>query len=223
MISVSESSPAAMWERAFVLLHDKGYSVPENGFYKNECAALEVLDTSPHSVRYSPHCPTPEERIAAISRYLVAGGDERGVDHAWTKIYRNRIFETPNQIDRIVSLLEDWPDCPRAQISLWNPDRDYVRYNAAPCLQILWFKIINRRLDLHVHMRTTDCYGKLLMNVNEFLELQHHVGTRLGLPAGVYCQFVDSLHFHTKDTDAVDRLAVAIKEAARPGRTKRSS
>ncbi|MBI3410427.1 MAG: hypothetical protein HY040_18975 [Planctomycetes bacterium] len=211
MITISESSPAATWERAFMLLYEKGYPVPENEFYRNECAALEVRDTSPHSARYSPLCPTPEKLIAAISHYLVQGGDESGVDHEWTKIYRNRIFDTSNQIDRIVALLKDWPDCPRAQISLWNPDRDYVRSNPAPCLQILWFKIINRRLDLHVHMRTTDCYGKLLMNVNEFLALQHYVGSRLGLSTGVYCQFVDSLHFHTKDADAVDRLAGVMK------------
>jgi thymidylate synthase len=62
-----------------------------------------------------------------------------------------------------------------------------------------------------VHMRTTDCYGKLLMNLNEFLTLQHYVAGRLDLPTGIYCQFVDSLHFHAKDASAVDRLVGLIE------------
>jgi thymidylate synthase len=211
MIIVSERSPARAWKRAFSLLYTSGYAVPENGFYRNECAAVEVSDTSKNVDWYSSLCPMPKQEIAALSHYLVHGGDETQVSHQWTNIYRHRIFEDPNQIDRIVALLSEWPDCPRAQISLWNPDCDYVRSNPAPCLQILWFKIIGLRLDLHVHMRTTDCYGKLLMNLNEFLTLQHYVAGRLDIPTGVYCQFIDSLHFHTKDSTAVDHLAEQIK------------
>jgi thymidylate synthase len=211
MISVSERSPVAVWKRAFSLLYKKGSPVPENGFYRNECAALEVCDTSRNSAWHTPMCPTSAQEIAAISHYFVHGGDQTGIDHEWTKIYRYRIFEEQKRIDKIVALLMEWPDCPRAQISLWNSEYDYVRSNVAPCLQILWFKIIDCRLDLHVQMRTTDCYGKLLMNMNEFLELQHHVAGKLALPTGVYCQFVDSLHFHTKDASVVDRLAGTIE------------
>jgi thymidylate synthase len=152
-----------------------------------------------------------EQEIAATSHYLVYGGDETGTSHEWTKVYRHRIFEEQRWIERIVALLTEWPDCPRAQISLWKPECDYVRSNVAPCLQILWFKIIDQRLDLHVHMRTADCYGKLLMNLNEFLVLQHHVAAQLRSPTGMYRQFVDSLHFHTKDADAVDHLVTTIQ------------
>jgi thymidylate synthase len=211
MISVSELSPVAVWKRAFSLLYKDGSPVPENGFYRNECAALEVRDTSRSGAWYTPLCPMSEREIAATSHYLVHGGDETGIDHEWTKIYRHRIFETQNCVDKIVALLTGWPDCPRAQIVLWNSEFDYIRSNVAPCLQILWFKIIDHRLDLHVHMRTTGCYGKLLMNVNEFLTLQHHVAGRLGSATGIYRQFVDSLHFHTKDADAVDRLVGRIE------------
>lgn len=211
MIAVTERSPAAAWKRAFLLLYSNGTPVPENGFYRNEPAALEVLDTSRGSAWHTPLCPMSPDGIAAIRQYLVHGDLGTAIDHEWTKIYRERIFGKQNRIDEIVALLTEWPDCPRAQISLWNPERDYVRFSLAPCLQILWFKIIDRRLDLHVHMRTTDCYGKLLMNMNEFLELQHHVADRLTLPTGVYRQFVDSLHFHTKDATAVDRLVGMIE------------
>jgi thymidylate synthase len=211
MIAVSELSPATVWMRTFFLLYKNGTPVPENGFYRNEAAALELRDTARDSLWYTPLCPVAAEKITAISHYLVRPGDEAEIDHEWTKIYRERIFGPPNRIDQIVALLSEWPDCPRAQISLWNPECDYVRSNLAPCLQILWFKIINRRLELHVHMRATDCYGKLLMNMNEFLELQHHVAYRLGLPTGAYRQFVDSLHFHVKDAAAVDRLLAMIE------------
>jgi thymidylate synthase len=211
LITISELSPAAAWKKAFLLLYEKGSPVAENGFYRNECAALEVLDTSRNSAWYTNLCPMGEQEIASVRDYLVHGGDPTKIEHEWTKIYRRRIFEEGMWIHKIVSLLTDWPDCPRAQISLWRPENDYVRSNVAPCLQILWFKIIDRKLDLHVHMRTTDCYGKLLMNVNEFLGLQHYVARRLGVPTGVHRQFTDSLHFHMNDAIAVNRLVELIR------------
>ena len=211
MIVVSERSPSELWKRAFSLLYTSGIPIAENGFYRNDAAALELCNTSKETSWYTPLCPLSKLEIATLSNYLVNGGSEVQISHEWTKIYRRRVFEESNQVGRIIALLADWPDCPRAQISIWNPECDYVRSNPAPCLQILWFKIIGGRLDLHVHMRTTDCYGKLLMNVNEFLTLQHFVAGELNLPTGVYRQFVDSLHFHAKDASAVDALISMIK------------
>jgi len=214
MIYISELTPVAVWERSCSVLYAHGFPVPENGFYRNESAALEVRDTSRSGAWYTSLFPLSKQEVAATGQFLVYGDDAMTTEHEWTKIYRRRIFEEHGLIDKVIELLIEWPDCPRAQISIWNPDCDYIRTSIAPCLQILWFKIIARRLDLHVHMRTSDCYGKLLMNMNEFLELQHYVAGRLGLPTGMYRQFVDSLHFHINDANAVDKLAAVLRTNA---------
>jgi thymidylate synthase len=52
-------------------------------------------------------------------------------------------------------------------------------------------------------MRAVDCFGKLLMNVNEFAALQRYVALRLNKELGGYTHFIDSLHFNMADKEAV--------------------
>jgi thymidylate synthase len=205
MICISTDHGGSAWENAFCRLWESGERIERNCFYKSDCAAIEIVDPTRH--RYSKHSPLGQERIEAVCHFLVNGDRESEVDHEWSKLYRRRLFEEYDEIGRIIQLLRSWPDCPRAQISLWRSETDYQRESIAPCLQILWFKINNDRLDLHVHMRTSDCYGKLLLNINEFIALQEHVAVQLSpVRIGIYRQFVDSLHFHEKDSMAVDAL-----------------
>ncbi len=201
MIVIHENTAVLAWQKSFTSLFENGYPVPLNGFYRNETAAIEIADIS--NGLYSDCFPMSQEKIDDISQYLVTG---RGsIAHDWSKIYRTRLFEDTNHVHRIISTLKNWPDCPRAQVSAWKND-DIDKNKIAPCLQMLWFKIIEEKLCLHVHMRTSDCFGKLLMNFNEFIAVQKYVADELGVSYGPYTHFVDSLHFHSKDMPAVMKL-----------------
>jgi len=209
MITIRAKSPAEAWVSAMLQLFDKGRPEDPNGFFKNACAAIEITDV--FDALYHDCFPMSWREIEAISQFLITG--KGNVNHDWTRIYRERIFDGPEDyISKIVRLLEEgWSDCPRAQITAWNNDTDHVRQDAAPCLQMLWFKILDKTVHLHVHMRTSDCYGKLLMNFNEFISLQKHVAKRLGLPPGTYVHFIDSLHFHNPDAARVTRLCEQLR------------
>ncbi len=70
--------------------------------------------------------------------------------------------------------------------------------------------VLLNNLHLHVHMRTADCYGKLLMNFNEFISLQRFVAKELLLGPGSYVHFIDSLHFHNDDKKSVTELYLKL-------------
>jgi thymidylate synthase len=212
MICVFGENPEKAWKKAFIELYKKGKEVKFNGFYKNESAVIEIVDITGNS--YSKYYPLKESALNDVKTYLLTGANEHKIEHEWTILYRQRLFVEDNHLDQIVNTLKEWPDCPRAQVCLWKNGTDLRRSEKAPCLQLLWFKNIGGNLDLHVHMRTTDCYGKLLLNFNEFIALQIDVAKRLSLGLGYYRQFIDSLHFHEHDTKLVDEtMKKLINEA----------
>lgn len=215
MIFVPGNDPVEVWEQAFVLLYRHGQEVQENRFYRNQPAALEILDTENFAERHSPYFPMPQTLVHKISTYFATGDFANGIEesHGHTKLYRDRMCSEPNQLEAVIRTLTKWPDCPRAQISFWDPTIDLERDRMAPCLQILWFKIIACRLDVHAHMRTSDCYGKLLMNIRECLAVQEFVAKKLRLQMGAYRQFIDSLHFHSCDADKVDSVFEELSNA----------
>jgi len=208
VITISEKNASIAWEKSIIELFKYGIEMPENSFFKSSAAVIEIADIE--NDLYNDLFPISFDLIANISNYLLRG--EGNIDHEWTRIYRERLFNSNNdKIETIVELLKNWPDCPRAQISIWNNQEDIKKEKTAPCLQLLWFKIIKNKLVLHVHMRTCDCYGKLLLNFNEFIALQKMVSRKLYLKSGEYIHFIDSLHFHKKDEKEICKLINKIK------------
>ncbi|HEX9804123.1 MAG TPA: thymidylate synthase [Candidatus Dojkabacteria bacterium] len=144
--------------------------------------------------------------IEYINNHLVYGTDEEKVIHDWTKLYRKRLVNDEiNQIEEIINYLKEKPQGKRAQASIWQQDKDLYG-DIGPCLQILWFQIVENRLELHVHMRASDAYGKLLMNINEFCALQRFVANELGIDTGKYYQFVDTCHINESDLEKVSKI-----------------
>jgi len=206
MIFVSEKTTSIAWTKCFINLFDYGIEMPENGFFRSSAAAIEIEDIE--NDLYNELFPMSFNEIKNTSNYLLYG--EGIINHDWTRIYQERLFEG-DKIEIIIELLKKWPDCPRAQISIWNNQEDIKKENLAPCLQLLWFKIIRSQLVLHVHMRTCDCYGKVLLNMNEFVSLQKFVSKKLNLGNGNYIHFIDSLHFHKKDEINIIDLCKKLK------------
>jgi len=209
MIFISEKTSSLAWSTSFINLLDYGIEMPENSFFRSAAATIEIEDVE--NDLYNDLFPMSFNEIKNISNYLLYG--EGIINHDWTRIYKERLFDFDgNKIEIIIELLKKWPDCPRAQISIWNNQEDIKKENLAPCLQLLWFKIIENKLVLHVHMRTCDCYGKLLLNINEFISLQKFVSKKLQLENGAYIHFIDSLHFHKKDEKNILDLCRKLKE-----------
>ena len=158
------------------------------------------------AVEKPEHFPMTEDELRYIREHLLYGAHEDVVSHAWTKCYRKRLFDEEPQIPAIIDYLKEKPQGKRAQASLWRQSYDLRENPIAPCLQLLWFQMKGDALELHVHMRASDAYGKLFMNMDEFTALQRMVAEALGVPSGAFVLFLDSLHFYRKDAEVLTTL-----------------
>lgn len=185
-------------------LYDNGAETGNAKYFRDEVVLIEI--DNPAVEPADPRFPTKQEDLDVINKYIYTGEDEDKVVHEWTKLYYHRTFDEPNsQIEFLVSQLN--PDHPagEAQISMWDKGVDQNQ-KVSPCTQIVWARIKHARLELHVHAHSSDAYKKLLMNILEFISLQHYIAKRVGVPVGKYYHFLDSGHLHAKDLEAIKVL-----------------
>lgn len=209
MLHINSPTIAQAWRDALKALYEQGKVIENNEIFRDSVMAIEVSDTTPDF--FDDRFPMSQEDVEIINHYLVTGEAEDKVIHDWTKIYRKRLFDSePNQIKNIIQYLSKKPTGKRAQASIWQQNIDLYG-SIAPCLQLLWFQIDNGKLDIHAHMRASDCYGKLLMNMNEFVALQHYMAKELRVAPGKYFHFIDTCHFNSTDKEKIERLIPELK------------
>ncbi|OGY35151.1 MAG: hypothetical protein A3E36_00545 [Candidatus Andersenbacteria bacterium RIFCSPHIGHO2_12_FULL_45_11b] len=209
MIYINSRTIAEAWQDALKALYAQGKVVENNEIFRDSVMAIEVNDTT--SELFDDRFPMSKQDVETINHYLVTGEREDKVIHDWTKIYRKRLFDSaPNQIQNIIEYLRKKPTGKRAQASIWQQAVDLTG-TIAPCLQLLWFQIDDGKLDIHVHMRASDCYGKLLMNMNEFVALQQYMANELQVESGKYYHFIDTCHFNSSDKEKIESLVAELK------------
>ncbi|MBI2050810.1 MAG: hypothetical protein HYT31_03305 [Parcubacteria group bacterium] len=202
MLTIKTATISQAWRKAMKDLYNNGRATENDEIFRDEAMIIEVEDAIQDlfDIRFG----MPKGQVDTISHYLLTGEHADQVTHDWTKIYRKRLFDSePNQIQNVIEYLREKPNGKRAQASIWKQEVD-IHGSIAPCLQILWFQIIDGKLDIHVHMRASDCYGKLLMNMNEFVALQRYVAGELSVEPGKYTHFIDTCHFNTADREKIE-------------------
>jgi thymidylate synthase len=137
-----------------------------------------------------------DEVVKGIHDYLV---DKVGYT------YHERLFSyklpdgtTVNQIEKAVEKLRKVPYTRRAQAITWQPWKD-LETEHPPCLQRIWFRVVNGKLVMHVHMRSNDALKAAYMNMYAFTELQKYVAEKLGIEVGRYIHIADSYHVYERD------------------------
>lgn len=204
MLHIKATTISEAWHQTLKTLYTQGKSFSEGEVYRDSTLTIEVDNVTEDL--FDARFPMTQEQVETISHYLITGENENQVIHDWTKLYRKRLFEgNVNQIESIITYLRNKPHGKRAQASIWDSSIDFTG-PIAPCLQVLWFQVIDDKLDIHVHMRASDCYGKLLMNMHEFTALQRYVAKEIGKEPGTYKQFIDTCHFNFKDKETIDQL-----------------
>lgn len=208
MITIKNSTLAQAWRETIKKLYTEGRIIENDEIFRDESACIEIEDVTEDL--FDDRFPMSKEQVDVINNYLLTGEKEDQVVHDWTKIYRKRLFDSePNQIQNIIDYLKAKPAGKRAQASIWKQEID-LRGPIAPCLQLLWFQIVDNKLDIHVHMRASDCYGKLLMNMNEFSALQRYMAKELSVKPGKYIQFIDTCHFNSSEEQKIIELVKSI-------------
>lgn len=204
MIYIQAQDANEAWQSTFLSLLEKGSETGNDKYYRDEVALIEI--TNPTVVAADERFPMTQQDLDVINKYIYSGENEEAVVHDWTKLYYHRSFDEPNsQIEFLINNLnEEWP-AGEAQISMWDKNVDQGQ-KVAPCTQIIWGRIKHGKLELHVHSNSSDAYKKLLMNMLEFISLQHYIAQRAGVDVGTYYHFLDSCHLHQKDRAKIDVL-----------------
>jgi len=204
MISITAPTPNDAWRNTFTTLYDTGDETGNAKYFRDEIALIEI--TSPVVEPADARFPMQQADLDVINRFIYTGEYEDKVVHDWTKLYYHRAFDQPNsQIEFLISNLNQERPVGEAQISMWDKNIDQGQ-SVSPCTQIIWARIKHGKLELHVHAHSSDVYKKLLMNILEFVSLQHYIAEQVGVPVGKYYHLLDSGHLHVKDKDAITAL-----------------
>ncbi|MEO6109826.1 MAG: thymidylate synthase [Candidatus Saccharimonadales bacterium] len=209
MIHISTISANEAWLETFTALLDQGSETGNDKYLRDEVTLIEIAEplVLPADVRF----PMSQSDLDVINRYIYTGENEENVVHDWTKLYYHRSFDEPNsQIEFLIKSLDQNNPVGEAQISMWDKSIDQGQ-KVSPCTQIIWARIKHGTLELHIHTNSSDAYKKLLMNMLEFISLQHYIAERVGLPVGHYYHFLDSCHLHVKDQLAIESLRQDIQ------------
>lgn len=204
MIHTIAKTPNEAWRSTFASLYKNGTATGNAKYLRDEVVLIEVENpvVEPADTRF----PMKQEDLDVINRFIYSGEDEDKVVHDWTKLYYHRAFDKPNsQIEFLIKTLDADNPVGEAQISMWDKNLDQGQ-KVSPCTQIVWARIKHGKLELHIHAHSSDVYKKLLMNILEFVSLQHYIAKRVGLPVGKYYHFLDSGHLYCKDSVAIDAL-----------------
>jgi thymidylate synthase len=208
MIHITANTPNEVWRATFASLYDNGVETGNDKYFRDEVVLIEV--ENPTVEPADRHFPMKQDDLDVINRFIYTGENEDKVVHDWTKLYYHRSFDEPNsQIEFLISNLDATRPIGEAQISMWDKNADQGQ-KVSPCTQIIWARIKHGKLELHVHAHSSDVYKKLLMNILEFVSLQHYIARRVGIPVGKYYHFLDSGHLHYKDIEAIEALRQAL-------------
>ncbi len=120
----------------------------------------------------------------------------------WEYTYHERLFaykvpgrQPIDQIAEVVRLLRETPHTRRAQAVTWQAWQDLGIHDPA-CLQRMWFRVEEGRLNLVIHIRSNDAFKAAFMNMFAFTELQREVAGTLGVGLGEYMHVADSFHIY---------------------------
>jgi len=209
MINVAATSANGAWLSTFMALLEQGEATGNEKYLRDETTLIEI--TNPRVALADSRFPMDQVDLDVINRYIYTGEDEGKVVHEWTKLYYHRTFDEPNsQIEFLIANLSSDRPVGEAQISMWDKNIDQGQ-KVSPCTQIVWARIKHGKLELHVHANSSDAYKNLLMNMLEFISLQHYIAERIGIHPGSYYHFLDSCHLHMKDSDNILALKAQLQ------------
>ncbi len=210
MLQIKAATANEAWQKTLLAINQQGESTNNAKYFRDEVALIEI--TNPSVEPADPRFPMDQKDLDVINRYIYTGENEQEVVHDWTKLYYHRAFDEPNsQIEFLISNLNLDNPVGEAQISMWDKMVDQDK-KVSPCTQIIWARIKQGKLELHVHAHSSDAYKKLLMNILEFISLQHYIADRVGVPVGKYYHFLDSCHIHNKDVVPVEKVLAELSE-----------
>ncbi|MBD3228837.1 MAG: hypothetical protein GF329_11680 [Candidatus Lokiarchaeota archaeon] len=111
-----------------------------------------------------------------------------------------------NQIEYLIEKAKQESISRKLQVTTWIPTKD-LKISGAPCLQRLWFRIVNdEALIMESTWRSRDLLKAWGSNVVGLVELGSLIADKLGLELLQYVDFSNSLHIYSSDFSEVEKI-----------------
>lgn len=238
-IHVVERTLPVAWEKAVIACWEQGesfptqYDKPEDPNSRDVVALIHVTEpmAEPRLHRAFPGGLEDLEKYRGEVLYGVHDHWIAPDKGQWQYTYHERLFDydppwsSGQRIDQIQACVELLKGCGytrRAQAVTWKAWEDLGIHDPA-CLQRMWFRIQNDRLNMTVHMRSNDAYKAAFMNMYAFVELQAEVAEQVGVEMGEYCHIADSFHIYGSYFDEFEGFLKLIANRAPEDRVWESS
>jgi len=101
-------------------------------------------------------------------------------------------------ITELIEKLRSNPDTRQATLSIYNSEDMMRETKDAPCTLALDFKIRNKKLHMHVFMRSNDLIWGLMYDLPAFTMMQEILANTVGVELGSYNHTAASLHVYEK-------------------------
>lgn len=117
--------------------------------------------------------------------------------------YLDQLFSN-GKLDDLTKFLKNNWHSKRAILSLWEEsDRDLP--SGGHCTNYIFFRVKERRLEMHNHMRANNCSFLIFLDAHFMMGIQNIVAQKLNLSCGDYVHIVDSFHFYKAELDSIKK------------------
>lgn len=220
---ITETSIGRAWEAAVLHTWKKGMIIPTEYGEKSKdvIGCIEVLEplSQPivHKAVFAWH------KKDSYTKEILQGIDDGRIGKDWWYTYHQRLFGYPagpdnypeapfiDQVDYLVRKLSKVPYSRRAQAITWSPAHDRWK-DDPPCLQRIWCRVIDRKLEFHTYWRSRDLWKAWWLNVYAFTKMQKMIAEKLGYDVGRYVDVTSALHIYERDWKQVEDNFVRICE-----------
>jgi len=203
------------WEKSVITCWEKG--IPIKTEYdkptdppSRDCTMIVEIQNPFKEPRIHRALPGGLEDLEVYRQEVLFGVHDDWIkpeEGKWEYTYHERLFNYTvcnnphpvNQINFIVEKLTEVPFSRRAQAVTWKCWLD-PKFDDPPCLQRLWMRIFEGKLQLNAHLRSND--ASAFMNTFAFTELQRLVAEKISektgrkIEVGKYIHIVDSFHIY---------------------------
>ena len=181
------------------------YDKPDEPASRDIAVMIEILASWSPPVFSKCVWENGAEGLLAYKDEVLCGTHDHLID-TLGYTYHDRIKD---QLNGVQDELIRNPYTRRAQFITWQPEID-LGNSHPPCLQRGWFRVRKSKLDFHTHWRSRDALKAWGSNVFAFAHLHKDQADKLGIPIGIYREFIDSAHIYGRD------IAYATKMVKRP-------
>jgi thymidylate synthase len=196
---IKAKTPEDGWIRVVRKIMDSGMiRVDERGSKTrwHDNVMIHIID--PYSERVSRKYPFSETVLREKYATQLLNPDRMDFDYTYGERLNAWGSEMINQVDYVISKLNESPNSRRAVMTTWDPRKDTL-VDEVPCLNHFVFMTRGDLLDLSVMIRSNDMYGAWPANVYALGELLTYVSEKTQLKPGTVTSLSVNAHIYQND------------------------